>query len=119
MKHILVRFACRMLIVCLSAFPFAGHAAMIGADQVVAAAQSEKARDKVRDFLSRSEVRSELQALGIGPDAAQARVRAMTDAEVTSVAGRIDRLPAGGLISFWAVAAGLLVVELIWYFWVK
>lgn len=119
MKNALIRVLCRILIVCMGAFPLGAHAGMIGADQVAAEAQSDGARDQVRAFFGRSEVRNQLQNLGISPAAAQARVSAMTDAEIASVAGRIDRLPAGGLISFWAVAAGLLVLELIWYFWVK
>lgn len=119
MKNDLIRQLCRMLIVCMGALSFGAHAGMIEADQVAAAAPATGARDQVRGFIGRSEVRNQLQSLGISPAAAQARVRAMTDAEVASIAGRIDRLPAGGLISFWAVGAGLLVIELIWYFWVK
>lgn len=119
MKNALFRHVCRMLIVCMGLLPYGAHAGMIGADQVAAAAQSGTARDKVREFIGRSEVRDQLQNLGISREAAQARAGAMTEAEAASIAGRIDKLPAGGLISFWAVGVGLLVVELIWYFWVK
>jgi hypothetical protein len=118
MKSIFVRYICRMLMVCMAAVPFSAHAGMVATDQVAAAAQTRTARDQVQDFLGRSEVRRQLQQLGISPAAAQARVNAMTDAEVAGIAGRIDSLPAGG-ISTWAAFAGLLVVELIWYFWVK
>jgi hypothetical protein len=119
MNNALIRQLCRMLILCMGVFPFGTHAGMIGADQVAAEAQSAGARDQVRGFIGRSEVRNQLQSLGIDPAKAQARVGAMTDAEIARIAGRIDKLPAGGLISFWAVGAGLLVIELIWYFWVK
>lgn len=118
MKSILVRFVCHMLIACLSAFPFASYAGMIGTDQVAAASQPAGARDKLFEFVDRGEVRDQLQSLGISPAAARARVNAMTDAEVAGVAGRIDRLPAGGL-SIAAAVVGLLVVELIWYYWVQ
>ena len=118
MKNIFVRYICRMLIVCMAAFPFSTYAAMVGTDQVVAAAQAQGARDKLRDLISRSEVRNQLQNYGISPTAAQARVSAMTDAEVASLAGQIDSLPAGGA-SGWAIAAGLLIIGLIWYYWVK
>ncbi|MGP1678191.1 MAG: PA2779 family protein [Burkholderiales bacterium] len=117
MKNALIRHICRMLIICMGAFSFSTYAGMIGTDQI-AAAQAVGARDKVRDFMARGEVANRLQGLGVSPAAAQARVNAMTDAEVASIAGRIDKLPAGG-ISFWAVGAGLIVVELIWYFWVR
>jgi len=118
MKTIFVRYICRMLIVCMGAFPFSTYAGMVGTNEVIAAAQAQGARDKVRDFLGRTEVRSQLQSLGISPSAAQARVGAMTDAEVASIAGRIDSLPAGGY-SGWAAAAALIVIGLIWYYWVK
>ena len=118
MKSIFVRYICRMLIVCMAAFPFSTYAGMVGTDQVVTAAQSQGARDKLRDLLSRSEVRNQLQSFGISPSAAQARVSAMTDTEVASLAGQIDSLPAGGS-SGWAIFAALLIIGLVWYYWVK
>ena len=118
MKNIFIRYICRMLIVCMGAFPFSTYAGMVGTDQVVAAVQAQVTRDKLRDFVGRSEVRDQLQNLGVSPTAAQARVSAMTDAEVASVVGQIDSLPAGGS-SGWAVFAALLVIGLIWYYWVK
>jgi len=118
MKNIFVRYICRMLIVCMGAFPFSTYAGMVGTNEVIAAAQAEGARDRVRDFVGRTEVRDQLQNLGISPAAAQARVSAMTDTEVANIAGRIDSLPAGGF-SGWAAAAALIVIGLIWYYWVK
>jgi len=41
-------------------------------------------------------VRAEMIGLGITPIEAEARVAAMTDQEVTDLAGRLDELPAGG-----------------------
>lgn len=118
MKNIFVRYICRMLIVCMGAFPFGTYAGMVGTNEVVAAVQVQGARDKLRDFVGRSEMRNQLQTLGISPTAAQARVGAMTDAEVASVVGQIDSLPAGGA-SGWAIFAAVLVIGLIWYYWVK
>ena len=118
MKTMFVRHICRMLIVCLGALPLSTYAGMVGTDQVVAAAQAQGARDKLRDLIGRSEVRNQLQSYGISPTAAQARVSAMTDAEVASLTGQIDSLPAGGT-SGWAIAAGLIIIGLIWYYWVK
>ncbi len=118
MKSIFVRYICRMLIVCMAAFPFSTYAGMVGTDQIVAAAQAQGARDKLQNLISRSEVRSQLQNFGISPTAAQARVSAMTDSEVASLVGKIDSLPAGGS-SGWAIAAALIIIGLIWYYWVK
>jgi len=118
MKSIFVRHICRMLIICLGVFPLSTYADMVGTDQIASAAQAAGARDKLRDFIGRSEVRSQLQSLGVSPAAAQARVSAMSDEEVASIAGKIDSLPAGGF-SGWAAAAALIVIGLIWYYWVK
>jgi hypothetical protein len=118
MKNAFVRCICRALIVCMGAFPFTTHAGMVGVDTLVGAEQAAEARDKVRDFLGRSEVRSQLEAAGLSPSAAQDRVNSMTDAEAASVAGRIDQLPAGG-ISGWAALVTLSIIGLIWYYWVK
>jgi hypothetical protein len=118
MKRILARSICSILIACLSLFPFGAYAGMVGTGQVVASAEAAGARDRLRDFIARSEIRQQLQSLGISGAAAQARVYALTDAEVASIVGRIDSLPAGG-VSGAALLAGLIVVELIWYFWVR
>lgn len=118
MKSVLVRCVCRMLIVCMGALPFGAHAGMVSTDEAAAAAQAQGSRDRLRVLLARSDVRGQLQEFGVSPAAAQARVSALTDAEAASLAGRIDSLPAGGT-SGWAVAAGLLVIGLIWYYWVK
>jgi hypothetical protein len=118
MKNAFVRCICRALIVCMGAFSFTAQAGMVGADELAGATQAVGARDKVRDFIGRGEVRGELEAGGISATAAQDRVNRMTDAEAASIAGRIDQLPAGG-ISGWAALATLSIVGLIWYYWVK
>lgn len=53
-------------------------------------------RDRVKNFLDRADVRSQMQSLGVDPAAARERVDALTDQEVNELAGRIDQLPAGG-----------------------
>jgi len=47
----------------------------------------------------RPEAAQALQKMGIAPREAAARVDAMSDAEVRSLAGRLDALPAGGAVS--------------------
>ena len=118
MKNEFVRSICRMLIVCIGAFPFSAHAGMIGADKVLSVTQEQGARDKLRGLIGRSEVRDQFVSIGIDPSIAEERVSAMTDAEIANIAGKIDQLPAGGL-SGWAVLATLAIVGLIWYYWVK
>jgi hypothetical protein len=89
----------------------------VGTEQVVATAQTQQSRDKVRTFMARADVQQQLQAMGIQPGEAQARVATMTDAEVNAIAGKIDSLPAGAT-SGWAIAGIVIVIALIvWWFW--
>jgi hypothetical protein len=76
------------------------NAGMIATDAAQAAAQPADERGRVKAMLAaRPEVAQELQKLGIAPGNAAARVDAMTDEEVRTLAGRLDALPAGGAIS--------------------
>ena len=117
MKSTIARHICRMLIVCVAAFPLGAHARMVGTDQVIAAAQAQGARAALRDFIRRSDVSTQLQSFGVGAEAALARVNALTDTELANITGHIDRLPAGGG-SMWAIIVALLILELIIYFWI-
>lgn len=54
------------------------------------------ARSRVRDLVARQDVRDALQARGITPDQAEARVNALSDDEVNLLAHQMDSLPAGG-----------------------
>lgn len=91
--------------------PFSTDAAVIGTGEVIAGAQGQVARDKVRDFMARAEVQEQLQSFGLNPDTAKDRVNALTDQEVQHLAGKIDSLPAGA-ISGWEVVAltALLII---------
>lgn len=101
------RVLCRILIVCMIGLPFQAHAGLIGTDQVVTAEQALAARDMVNSVISRAEVASQLQALGLSPEAARDRVAALTDGEVAKLAGQIQSMPAG------ADGGGLLLLILI------
>lgn len=76
-------------------FAAPAKAGLVGTDQVAAPQQSE--RERVKALVARPEVARKLEMLGVLAQDAQARVDALTDAEVTSLAARIDALPAGGL----------------------
>ena len=86
--------------------PWQAQAGMMGTDRAVAAAQAQSGRATVAGFIDRGEVAAQLQAFGISPQAAKERVAALTDAEVASLAGRIDAQPAGGV-------AGLLLIGVV------
>ena len=108
----------RLLIALMIWTPYqVATAGMIGTDQVVAST-SQLDRTTLINFLSRSDVASKLQSLGVDPATAKDRVGAMTDQEVQSLAGRINALPAGGDISTAGVILILiLVAAAVWWFW--
>jgi len=92
--NLFYRCLARVLIVCTMAIgmPLPASAGIVTTDQV----QSAGDRDKVRSFLDRAEVRAQMESMGVDGTAARARVDALTDEEVSNLAGRIDSLPAGG-----------------------
>lgn len=70
------------------------QAALIGTQELAAAADSGQARLAAQ--LARPALRAQLEQLGIGAEAAAARVAALSDDEAAQLADRIDQLPAGG-----------------------
>lgn len=108
-----VRLISRLLIVCLIGLPFQVSAGMIGTDQVVSAAQAQAARTAVLSQITRADVSAQLQSLGLTPQAAKDRVAALTDSEVTRLAGQIDSLPAGA--DGGALLLLILIGVLIWW----
>src|SRR5262245_30183311 len=101
-----VRFISRILIVCLIGLPFQVNAGMIGTE-TIAAAQAQAARDAVTSVLNRADVSTQLQSLGLTPQAAKERLDALTDQEVAKLAGQMQQLPAG------ADGTGLVLLILI------
>jgi hypothetical protein len=100
------------------AMPFSSQAGMISTDQVAAAAQGD-ARIQVNAYLARADVQSQLQTMGISPATAKDRVAAMTDEEVSRLAGQIQSAPAGAH-SAWAVAVAIaIIVWAIYYFYYR
>ena len=108
------RCIAQALIVCTLGIgiPLPASAGIVTTNQMQASAE----RDKVRNFLDRAEVRSQMQALGVDANAARARVDALTDDEAQNLASRIDQLPAGGdsvLGILFAVFIILLITDLL------
>jgi hypothetical protein len=76
----------------LSTMP--ARAEMIGTAALLAPS-AEAQRDRVDAFMARDDVRRQLEALGVDPAEAAQRVAGLTDAELQSLSGHIDSLPAG------------------------
>src|SRR5437899_11658279 len=90
---------CRLLIALMAWTPFQmAHAGMIGTEQFVSSASSAD-RTTVLNVLSRTEVASQLQSLGINPAQARDRFQAMSDQEISALANRLGSLPAGAASS--------------------
>ena len=98
------RFLCLPLAVLMflvSAPLFGAQAALIGSDQVIsdpAAAALEAGaadREKVVNFLRQDGVRDELVAMGVDPGEVEARLSALSPAELAKLSDRIDAMPAG------------------------
>lgn len=100
MPRSLNRLIANILILCLLGLglPVRAHAGIIPTEQLAAvqAAPPSAGRDRIKGFLDRAEVRAYLQSQAIDAETARARVDALTDDEVNSIAGRMEQLPAGG-----------------------
>lgn len=114
MKAVFCRLISQLLVVSLVLLPFSTQAALIGTGDVIASAQGQADRNKVRDFMARSEVRQQLQSFGVNPDTAKDRVNALTDEEVQRLAGKIDSLPAGAIGGIEVVALTVAVIIVIY-----
>lgn len=116
MQNAWARILCRLLVALMVWTPMQlAHAGMLATDQA-AAPSAQPDRAAVLAFLERGEVARELQSLGIDPVAAKARVGAMSDSEVRSLAGALQSAPAGG-ISGGAVLLLILIAAAAWWFW--
>jgi len=91
------RFIASLLIVSIAGLglPLPAQAGMVATDAVVT---SSGERERIATFLEREDVRTQLQAQGVSPEDVKARVAALTDEEAAQLAGRIDSLPAGGIL---------------------
>ena len=85
------------------------NAGLISTEQVVEREAAAQDRARLFDFLARQDVRAQLTEFGVDPAMAEARVAGLSDAEIRSVAGRIDQLPAGQDV-FGAILSTALVI---------
>ena len=78
----------------LGALP-AARAAMVPTDQVIEQSSGMSDQERVKSFLAREDVRHQMEALGVNPDDAAARVAGLSDSEVKKIVNRLDEMPAG------------------------
>lgn len=100
-----------LLLLLISAPVHSVLAAMVGTEAILVNQDTQNARDRLRSFLDREAVQSQLTARGIDPAEAQARVDSLSDSEVMQISDKIDQLPAGG--SFWGTVLYLAIIAVI------
>jgi len=83
--------------------PLQAQAGMLPTESGIAS----PAKERVIGFLNRTDVRAQLESMGVNPADAKARVASLTDDEAGQLAAKIDNLPAGG------DAAGALIGALL------
>lgn len=85
-----------VIIFMMSTLPMAAvNAKMVGTDQVISQSTVSADREKVIQFVERSDVQQQMQSLGVDPDEAKQRVATLSDSEIQKLAGKIDEMPAG------------------------
>ena len=88
------------------------HATMISTDQIIEESSTVEDRARVMEFLTREEVRQELEALGVNPDEAMQRATTLSDREIRQIAGQLEKLPAGqGAVG--AVVGAIVLIFLV------
>ena len=99
MNKYLMRFSSRVVMasrLSMSVWMPGAQASMVSGEQVIASQSVQHDRERLRSLFERADVREQLLARGVDASSAQARIDALTDSEVASIAGKLDSLPAGG-----------------------
>lgn len=84
------------------------QAAMVGNLELLTQGQQQFDRGQLVNLLDRADVQLQLVELGVDPDAAKARVAAMTEAEIAQLNQSLADMPAGG-----SVLGVLLIIFLV------
>ena len=85
----------------------AAFAALVGTDTMLDMSRGKEARETIKQFMARKDVRSAIVSQGVAPLEADARLNSLSDVEVIQLANQIDQLPAGG------DAIGLVITVLV------
>ena len=117
MKSSRIAMICRVLICSLLFVSYQSTAGMIGTDQVRTAAPAQTERVQLVNALSRADVVTTLQSMGVDAAVARDRVAALTDDEARSLAGKLHQVPAGADSETWWIIAIVAVALLLWWRW--
>lgn len=73
----------------------ASASSLVSTGEAVEAERADADRERINEVLNREDVREELLARGVEPDAVEARVAALSEEEAHQLANQLDELPAG------------------------
>ena len=88
----------------------AAFAALVETESMLDMSRSQEARETLKQFMAREDVKSAIVAQGVDPAEADARLKSLTDAEVIQLADHINQAPAGGDILGLAIAVLIIVI---------
>jgi hypothetical protein len=105
-------FVCALCLAILNlSSPSVAQAGLVGTLQAVESHTRAQDLATVNAALARDEVRAKFIELGVNPTTVDARVAALTDSELRTLADRMDAMPAGG--DFLAIVGLVFVVLMI------
>ena len=97
-----------IILTMLLSIPYqAAFAALVETESMLDMSRGQEARETLKQFMARKDVRSAIVSQGVDPLEADARLNSLTDAEVIQLADQVDQLPAGG------DALGLVIAVLV------
>src|SRR5690606_13765718 len=71
------------------------QAGIISTEAYVTEVQADAKRDEVMALMQREDVRERMLAMGVDPAHVEARLTALSEAEITQLAERMEEMPAG------------------------
>jgi hypothetical protein len=89
----------------------AAFAALVQTETLLDMSRGQEARETLKQFMARKDVRSAIVSQGVDPLEADARLNSLSDAEVIQLADQIDQLPAGG--GFLGLVIAVLVIVIL------
>jgi hypothetical protein len=88
----------------------AAFAALVETETMLDMSRGQEARETLKQFMARKDVRSAIVSQGVDPLEADARLASLSDAEIIQLADQIDKLPAGGDVLGLLIAVLVIVV---------
>lgn len=96
-RSVFKRWLCQLVAATflLTGFQQASFATMVTSEALAESVRGDQQRDELRAMFQRDDVRKQMEAMGVDPTDALARVDSLSNAEVALLHGKLDQLPAG------------------------